>query len=280
MNNCVSCLIIYCRKHLHGCEHEVYTCMYMYMYFLYIYTCTHLQCSYNNYTVYSWTLLHGFTSHNLHLPLLTHQCFSFLTNSVTTLLVDFSQPSQVIRDILCRRYGCRYHNQYGLRYEGNGKLNVYVCLFLHVYMCIYIYSYSTCTYIVFKFVCHSLTLSLFLSFSVSVSVSLSFFSLSLSLSLSSLCLSLSVCLCLCLSLSLSLCLSLSLIDISSSYFIGITLNLAKSLHNQGVLEQEKIDLFKWYDSELVPTSPIRTQLIRKDSQSASMEVSEVRVHVQ
>jgi hypothetical protein len=91
--------------------------------------------------------------------------------SITNLNVDFSQPSQVIRDILCRRYGCRYHNQYGLKYEGN----------------------------------------------------------------------------------------------------GLVLSLSKSLHNQGVIEQEKILLVQMDDYDLVPASPIKEQLIRKDSASASME---------
>ncbi len=61
--------------------------------------------------------------------------------------------------------------------------------------------------------------------------------------------------------------------INFALFQGITLTLSKSLHNQGVLEQEKIEIYKLEDTELVvPTSPIKTQLIRVDSQSAAMQV--------
>ena len=56
------------------------------------------------------------------------------------------------------------------------------------------------------------------------------------------------------------------------FLSGITLTLSKSL--LWVLEQEKIELFRLEDIEVVPTSPIKAQLIRKDSQSASMKVSE------
>lgn len=55
-------------------------------------------------------------------------------------------------------------------------------------------------------------------------------------------------------------------------FSGLTLSLHKSLHNQGVLEQEKIVLVVMDDNEVVPASPMKDQLIRKDSASASMEV--------
>lgn len=92
---------------------------------------------------------------------------------MTTLNVDFSQPCKVLRNILCRRYGCRYHCQYGLVYE------------------------------------------------------------------------------------------------------GIILHLHKSLHNQGVCEQEKIALMKIEVEEVredPPASPVKMQLLRKDSQSCLMEV--------
>ena len=54
--------------------------------------------------------------------------------------------------------------------------------------------------------------------------------------------------------------------------LGFTLNLQKSLHNQGVLEQGRILLVVMDDSDIVPASPMKNQLIRKDSASASMEV--------
>ena len=47
--------------------------------------------------------------------------FVLIPCSVATISVDFSQPSVVVKDILCRRYGCRYHNKYGLKYKGNCK---------------------------------------------------------------------------------------------------------------------------------------------------------------
>ena len=96
---------------------------------------------------------------------------SLSSSSLNTLLVDFSQPSRVVRDILCRRYGCRYHASYGLIYE------------------------------------------------------------------------------------------------------DIQLSLDKSLHNQGVLEQEKLMLKVVEEVENFPLSPIRAQLYRKDSESSIMEVS-------
>ena len=93
---------------------------------------------------------------------------------MATLNVDFSQPCKVLRNILCRRYGCRYHTQYGLVYE------------------------------------------------------------------------------------------------------GATLNLQRSLHNQGVCEQEKIVLVKEEEEDEVReeflSSPVKMQLLRKDSQSCLMEV--------
>lgn len=48
----------------------------------------------------------------------------YLNCSVATLNVDFSQPCRVLRGMLCRRYGVRYHAYYMLQYEGTGK---YVC---------------------------------------------------------------------------------------------------------------------------------------------------------
>ncbi|XP_019851329.1 PREDICTED: uncharacterized protein LOC100638387 isoform X1 [Amphimedon queenslandica] len=107
--------------------------------------------------------------HMIHKPIIVS--LETEEDSIATISVDFSQPSVVVKDILCRRYGCRYHNQYGLKYEGN----------------------------------------------------------------------------------------------------GLTLNLQKSLHNQGVLEQERILLVVMDDSDVVPASPMKDQLIRKDSASASME---------
>ena len=56
---------------------------------------------------------------------------------------------------------------------------------------------------------------------------------------------------------------------------SIILHLHKSLHNQGVCEQEKIALMKIEVEEVredALSSPVKMQLLRKDSQSCLMEV--------
>ena len=54
--------------------------------------------------------------------------------------------------------------------------------------------------------------------------------------------------------------------------VGITLNLFKSLHNQGVLEQEKITLIRLQDTDIVPVSP--TMLLGGDA----LEVRHALLH--
>lgn len=41
--------------------------------------------------------------------------------SCSTVQVDFSQSSRVLRDYLTRRYGLRHSSHYGLQYTGRGK---------------------------------------------------------------------------------------------------------------------------------------------------------------
>ncbi|XP_019852599.1 PREDICTED: ras guanine nucleotide exchange factor K-like isoform X1 [Amphimedon queenslandica] len=107
--------------------------------------------------------------HMIHKPIIVS--LETEADSIATISVDFSQPSVVVKEILCRRYGCRYHNQYGLKYEGN----------------------------------------------------------------------------------------------------SLMLNLQKSLHNQGVLEEERILLVVMDDSDILPAFPMKDLLTRKDSAFASME---------
>ena len=48
-------------------------------------------------------------------------CVSHFLCSIATVHVDFSQPSRILRGILCRRFGVRRHDHYILQYEGTGK---------------------------------------------------------------------------------------------------------------------------------------------------------------
>jgi hypothetical protein len=54
--------------------------------------------------------------HMLHKPI--EVSFDEDRDSYFCLWVDFSQPCQVTRDVLCRRFGVRHHHKSGLKYEG------------------------------------------------------------------------------------------------------------------------------------------------------------------
>ena len=47
-------------------------------------------------------------------------------NSSQLIMVDFSEPCLVLRDLLCRRYGVRNPSLCGLRYEGEQELEIAV----------------------------------------------------------------------------------------------------------------------------------------------------------
>lgn len=58
----------------------------------------------------------GLVMHMIHKPV--QVLFQGAEDSVSNQYMDFSQPCRIARDFLCRRYGVRYHTQYGLYYEG------------------------------------------------------------------------------------------------------------------------------------------------------------------
>lgn len=60
-------------------------------------------------------------------------------DSCQLIMVDFSEPCLVLRDLLCRRYGVRNPSLCGLRYEGEQQLKLVIC---HTDMYIYIYRVS------------------------------------------------------------------------------------------------------------------------------------------